>query len=132
MRFSGGNSGDTWMPELCFNRSRNLTAALAQTTETSRSNIVINVWSQNQYCSGYSFGLSTKRTQVRAAMSNLGQFIHSILLQFTQRMNEYLAIDGGGYFFTNSFRALIAACFPKKTRWCLSEQVCQGIKCKAL
>ena len=48
--------------------------------------------------------LSTKRTRFAgiAAVSNLGQFVHSILLQFTQ-LYEYLAIDSGGHLCTKVF-----------------------------
>ena len=41
-------------------------------------------------------------------------------------INEYLAIDRGGCVYEQT------VCFPEKLRWCLIEQVCQEVKCKAL
>ena len=45
-------------------------------------------------------------------------------------INEYLAIDSGGYVYEQPSRSNcgMAGCFPEKPRWCLGEQVCQGSK----
>ena len=45
-------------------------------------------------------------------------------------INEYLAIDSGGYLYDQPSRInySMAGCFPEKPRWCLIEQVCQGSK----
>ena len=45
-------------------------------------------------------------------------------------INEYPAIDSGGYVYEQSSRTncSMTGCFPEKPRWCLIEQVCQGNK----
>ena len=46
-------------------------------------------------------------------------------------MNQYIAIDSGGYLFTNNLGAFMATWLDaEKCRWCKFEQVCQGVKCK--
>ena len=45
-------------------------------------------------------------------------------------MNDYLAIDSGGYLCANN--CSVAECFSEKSGWCLIEQVHQSVKCKAL
>ena len=40
-------------------------------------------------------------------------------------MNEYLAIDNGGYLYKQRINCNVAGCFPENLRWCLVEQVCQ-------
>ena len=65
-----------------------------------------------------------------AAASNLGQ----VILHFSSSlscMNEYLAIDSGGYLCSNALITCMARCFPEKPRWYSIEQVCQGVKRKA-
>ena len=49
-------------------------------------------------------------------------------------INEYLAIQSGGYVNEEPSRSnsSVAEYFPKKLRWPWNEQVCQGVKCKAL
>ena len=51
-------------------------------------------------------------------------------------MNEYLAIDIGEHLCIGSlhelFNCRVAECFPGKWRWCLIEQVYQGVKCKVI
>ena len=59
-----------------------------------------------------SAGLSTKRTRFKscAAVSNLGHvFLTLHCSNSLSFINEYLAIDNGGYLYMNSFGALIAA-----------------------
>ena len=48
-------------------------------------------------------------------------------------INEYLAIDSGGYImWMNSLRAVIATWINAPRRsWCWNEQVCYWVKCKA-
>ena len=49
--------------------------------------------------------------------------------------NEYLAIDSGGDVSMTCLHPLIAVWLDAgcwKFKWCLIEQVCQGVKCKAL
>ena len=45
-------------------------------------------------------------------------------------MNEYLAIESGGYLNKQPSRInySMAGCFPEKLKWFLIEQVCQGSK----
>ena len=57
----------------------------------------------------------------------MSKFFHSTLLQFTQ-LYEYLAIDNGGYLYEHPSHINLAGCFPEKSRWCLTEQTCQGSK----
>ena len=49
-------------------------------------------------------------------------------------INEYLAIDSGGNVIKWSSPVVAAwlECFLEKSSWCRNEQVCQGVKCKAL
>ena len=44
------------------------------------------------------------------------------------RINEYLAIDGGGNASEQSLHVIAAwlECFPEKPNWCRNEQVSQG------
>ena len=46
-------------------------------------------------------------------------------------MNEYLAVDSGGYL-SSCIICSMAGCFTKKLRWCLIEQVCHREKSKEL
>ena len=57
---------------------------------------------------------------------NLGNFVHSKLLQFTRVcINEYLAMDSCGYVNKYSLcsNCSMAECFPEKSSWRWNEQV---------
>ena len=48
-------------------------------------------------------------------------------------MNEYLAIDIGGYMCRNTLLInKLAGYFTEKFRWFSSEDICQAVKCKVL
>ena len=67
---------------------------------------------------------SIKRTfEFCSTVLNLEQ-VHSLCC-----MNEYLVIESSGYLCVNSLHALTAVWldFPKKLRWRLIEQICQGV-----
>ena len=65
--------------------------------------------------------------------ATISKFVLFTTSQSTQ-LYEYLAIDSGGNLSEYSSRAIAAwlECFPEKSSWCRNEQVCQGVKCKAL
>ena len=84
----------------------------------------------------WSFGLSTKRTQVwiLCPCETLGKFFTLYCSSSLSWIEELLAIDIGGYLYKQPLciNCSVAGCFSEKLRWCLIEQVCQGVKCKAL
>ena len=63
-----------------------------------------------------------------AAVQNLGQGFFSTV--YIACMNDYLAIDSGGYLYKQPSRinCSVAGCFPDKLICCLIEYVCQGNK----
>ena len=61
-------------------------------------------------------------------IQSLGIFVLSMMPQFTQLYNKYLAIDGSRNVSEYSLRVIAAwlECFQEKPTWCRNEQVCQG------
>ena len=57
-------------------------------------------------------------------------FSFSTTSHFTRRINEYLAIDGGGnvgeLYFRNN--CSMSECFPNKSSWYRKELICQSMK----
>ena len=73
-------------------------------------------------------------TAVTNIEQGLSLYIAPVHLANVFLMEEYLATDSDEYLCTNSsrFNCSIAGRFPEKLKWCSIEQVCQGLKCKAL
>ena len=61
-----------------------------------------------QWHNGRAFEFRLRETRFVSYDAMLDKFIHSTLLQLTQPyINEYLAIDSGGYFSVNSPRTMV-------------------------
>ena len=61
----------------------------------------------------------------------MGKFVHSTSVLLTQ-LHEWVPGYIHRWIFVYEKYCSVVGSFPEKQRWCLTEHVCQGVKCKSL